>query len=67
MAKFATFLGIVVFVLFIVFGWVALLWVVYNAVAPAVGLPALSYWVIFGINFLIGCIGSAFRSPAVKQ
>lgn len=55
-------LGALTLIALIIFGWPALVLWVYNAVAVALGLPVLTYWVMFGVMFLLGVIGSYFRS-----
>jgi hypothetical protein len=48
-------------------GWTAVLMLVWNAVAAALGLPLLTFWLTAGISFLIGCVGSCFRTPRVVK
>lgn len=51
----------------LIFGWTALVLWIYNAVAVSLGWPTLTYWVMFGLMFLLGVIGRAFHSPKVSS
>lgn len=46
----------------LIFGWTALVLWVFNLVAVALGWPTLTFWPMFGLLFLLGVVGSAFRS-----
>jgi hypothetical protein len=55
-------LGALVALALILFGWPALVLLVYNAVAVALGWKVLTYWVMFGLMFLLGVVAQYFRS-----
>lgn len=40
---------------------------VWNAIALALGLPQLTYWVTWGILFLLGVVGRMFHTPRPKK
>lgn len=67
MSKLLTFLIALAIGIGFVLGFWWVIAAVYNAVAPAIGLPKLGYWVIAGICFLIGCVGSCFRSTPKEK
>jgi hypothetical protein len=41
-------------IIFIILGAAWLQWSTYNATAPGLGLPAMTYWSFLGLKFILG-------------
>lgn len=66
MKKFLTAVGAIVFVGLLIFGWVLLVTWVVNFVLAAFGLKPVSALLVWACMFLLGVVGSYFKSTPQK-